>query len=300
MYDIVSAILPVFLIAAASYLLARRMPLDVKTLSTTNLYLFIPTLVYSSLSDRDLQWDLFARVAAASALMVAAMTVVLALIARARGLGNHERTAFILTLFPNLGNFGLPVCTFAFGPEGMALAVVVMVCGSFLQNTVGIYYAQRSHHSVSAAFRSMLGFPMMYAFALALLTQRTGIRPPLMLDRAIDIAAGAAIPVQIIILGVQLQRTRLDSSPDLFLAAALRLIGGPILAAGLVLALGFDTLAAKVFIVQMAGPVAVAMTAYGVQFDVAPRFLASVVAWTFLLSLFTVSAVLYLLSLFPG
>jgi len=299
MSEIVSAIVPVFLIAGLAYLASRRLPLDVKTLSSLNLYLFIPALVFSSLSKRELQWGLFARIAVASVLMLLAMTALLSVVARLRRIEPGRRSAFLLTLFPNLGNFGLPVCLFAFGQDGLAIAVVVMVCGSFLQNSVGIYYAQRTHHAAAKALGRVFLFPMIYAFILALACQRTGWRLPLAFERAVDITAGAAIPVQIIILGVQLARTRLDTSADLFLAAAIRLCGGPILAAVLVVLLGFDTLAAKVYITQMAGPVAVGMTAYAVQFDVAPRFLASIVAWTFLLSLITVSTVLLLLGLAP-
>jgi len=299
MSEILSAILPVFLIAGLAYVVSRRLPLDAKTLSSLNLYVFIPALVYSSLSKRALEWGLFARIAVASIVMLVAMAAVLTIVARLRRIAPERRSAFLLTQFPNLGNFGLPVCLFAFGEDGLAIAVVVLVCGSFLQNCVGIYYAQRTHYSAAKALGRVFQFPMIYAFVLALASQRTGWQLPLALERAVDITAGAAIPVQIIILGVQLARTRLETSVDLGLAAAIRLVGGPLLAAVLVILLRFDTLAAKVFITQMAGPVAVGMTAYAVQFNIAPRFLASIVAWTFLLSLVTVSAVLFLLSLAP-
>jgi len=79
-----------------------------------------------------------------------------------------------MTMFPNLGNFGLPVCLFAFGQEGLAFAIVVMVIGSFLQNSIGIYFAQRAHHGAGEAFRRVFRFPMMYAFILAIVFQKTG------------------------------------------------------------------------------------------------------------------------------
>lgn len=277
------------------YAVRKRCPLDTKTLTTLNLYLFIPCLVFDGLSRRELQWTVFGHFALGAIFMLLAMTAILGLIARGRALTGPARSAFMMTMFMNLGNFGLPVCLFAFGEDGLALAVVAMVCGSFLQNSVGIYFAQRTHFSVAQAARRVFWFPMIYAFALALLCQRTGLKLPVTLSRAIGITADAAIPVQLMILGIQLAQTRLETSVNVFLAAGVRLCIAPLLAAVFARLIGMEGLAAKVFIVQMSGPVAVAMAAYGVQFNVAPRFLASVVSWTFLLSLATVSAVLFVL-----
>lgn len=296
MNEIASAILPVFFIAAAAYGLRRRYPLDTKTLSSINIYLLIPALVFSSLSRSEIQWGVFGRYAIGALLMLLAMTALLSFIARRRKLTGAAASAFMMTMFMNLGNFGLPVCKFAFGDKGLALAVVVMVCGSFLQNSVGIYFALRSRYSIAKAFFQVFYFPMVYAFALALLCQRTGYQLPNPLLRAVDFTGDAAIPIQLIILGIQLAETRLDKSANIFLATAMRLAGGPLLALLLVYLLGLEGLAAQVFIVQMSGPVAVGMAAYGVQFDVAPRFLASAVCWSFLLSLFSVSMVLLALA----
>jgi predicted permease len=294
--EIVSAILPVFLVVAAVYLVRRCVPLHAKTLSSLNIYLFIPALVYSSISQREIQWDVFGRIALGALFMLGSMTVVLGAVARWLNIDPKERGAFLMSLFPNLGNFGLPVCMFAFGEAGLAFGVVIMVCGSFLQNSVGIYFAQRAHLGMSAAFKRVFAFPMVYAFILALITQRWGLHFGTAVDRALTLTANAMIPIQLAILGVQLAETRLETTPPVFIAAAIRLIGGPILAAGVVLLVGLDGLAAKTFITQMSGPVAIGVAAYGVQFDVAPRFLASVVSWSFLFSIFTVAAVLFVLS----
>ena len=295
MYSVLSAILPVFFVAGGGFALRRFRVLDTKTLSSLNIYLFIPALVFSSLSQREIEWSVFGRIAAACVCMVLAMWAFLGWIARGRGLEGQGRVAFLMTMFMNLGNFGLPVCKFAFGDEGLALGVVVMVCGSFLQNSVGLYFAHRGHRGVGSAFARVFCYPMVYAFVLALLCQRTGWQPPLAVSRAIAITGDAAIPMQLIILGVQLAETHLDTSVDVFLAAGVRLCGGPILALAVLSLVGLEGLVAKVFVLQMSGPVAVGMAVFGIQFDVAPRFLASAVSLSFLMSIFTVSAVLYFL-----
>ena len=295
MQTVFAAILPVFIVAGVGYGVRRVQHVDAKTLASLNLYCFIPALVFSSLSRRQLEWALFGRFALACLCMVVVMRIVLGIVARRRGLEGDDKNAFLMTMFMNLGNFGLPVCKFAFGDDGLALAVVVMVCGSFLQNSVGLYFAQRSRMGMMQAAGRVFHFPMIYAFALALFCQRTGWRPPVALDRAAQIAAGAAIPIQLLVLGIRLAETPFDLGKNVLVAAGIRLCGGPLLAVAIAWALGLEGLAAKVFILQMSGPVAVGMAVFGVQFDVASRFLASAVSVTFLLSAITVSIVLYAL-----
>lgn len=294
LHAVVSAIAPVFLVAAAGFAVRRAFPLDMRTLSTLNIYVFIPALVFRSISQQALDWPLFSRLAAAVGLMTLVMGMVLSAAARARRLTGPVHSAFLMTLFPNLGNFGMPVCLFAFGETGLAFAVVILVLGSFVQNSVGIYFAQRSRHTMLKALGLVFRFPMVYAFALALFFQRNAWAFPKPIAGAVSITADASIPVQLMILGAKLAETRLELSANVYLAAAARLVLGPLAAFGIALLLGLEGLAAKVFVVQMSGPVAVGMAVYGVQFDVEPGFLASVVTWTFLLSAVTVSLVLLL------
>jgi hypothetical protein len=291
-----SAVIPVFLVAGVAWLVRRRLPYDVKTLATLNLYVFIPALIFAHLSDQDVQWGLFGRVALGVVLLTAALSLLLWGVARLRGMPRDMESAFLLTLFANLGNFGLPVVAFAFGKEeGLPYAVIVLVCGSFFQNSLGVFYAQRSDHGALRAFVRVFRFPMIYAFALALLFQRMDWSLPSIAGRAVQITADATIAVQLMILGAKIAETRLQWGVDVFLAAACRLAGGPAVAFAVAWLVGLEGLAFNVFVLQFSGPVAVGIAVYGVQFDVRPGYLASVVTWTFLLSLLSVSAVLTLL-----
>lgn len=311
MEAILSAVIPVFLVAGAAFGIRKAFHLDAKTLATLNIYFFLPALVFASLTQRTIEWTLFGKYVLGVVCMLAALSVLLAAVARLRGLSAEASSAFMLSMFPNLGNFGLPVCAFAFGAEGLALAVVVMVCGSIGQNTLGVYYAQRSRHSMTSSCARVFRFPIIYAFGLALLFQALGWRLPMdwwqdgglagslayAAFRAVDLTAKGTIPVQLVILGSKLAETRLDRSADVFLACGARLVLSPLVAFGVVWLVGIEGLPAKVFILQHAAPVAVGMAVYGVQFDVRPAFLASLVSWSFLFSLATVSAVLALLAL---
>jgi hypothetical protein len=290
------AVVPVFIVAGGAFGLRRAFDLNARTLATLNIYLFIPALVFGKLSVRQLEWELFGRFAAASLIALGGMYLLMLTVAKLRGMPHDQTSAFMMTMFMNLGNFGLPVATFAFGAEeGLPLAVVVMVCGSFLQNSVGVYFAQRSQHNAAHAFLRVFKFPMIYAFVLALVFQRMDWALPGALSKAVQITADAAIPVQLMILGIKIAETRLHRDADVFSAVGLRLLAGPLVAAGAALLVGLEGLPLKVFIIQLSGPVAVGMAVYGVQFDVKPGYLASVVAWSFVFSIVTVSLVLSIL-----
>lgn len=299
MGEVFSAIAPVAFIAALGFLLRRRHLLDAKTLSTCNIFLFIPALVFDNIYSRDIAGGVFLGIALASAVSLSGMALLLSVLARLLKLPPSESGAFMMTMFPNLGNFGLPVVLFALGEEGLAFGVVVMVVGSALQNSFGIYYAMRATHGKGRALFHMFLYPMIYAFILALALRQFDLTIPLAVSRAITIVSNAAIPVQLVLLGIQIAETRLDTGRAVFVATGTRLLAGPALGTLAALATGLHGLAGQAFIVQMSGPVAVGMAAYAVQFNVAPRFLSSAVAWTFLLSLVTVSVVLYFLDYIP-
>jgi hypothetical protein len=285
----------VFLVAGAGYGLRRAFTLDAKTLSTLNIYLFIPCLVFARLAQRSFDGWLLAQYVLASGMMVLFMWVILAALARWRGLKGPENSAFLMTMFSNLGNFGLPVATFAFGEEGLALAILVMVGGMLFQNSAGVFFAHRSRHSASRALLYMFRFPVLYAFAVTLVAQYFAWQPPEVFGRAIALTGDAAIPVQLLILGIKLGETKIHVDVNVFLAVGVRLLLGPLVGLGIVALIGLEGLAAHIFILQMSGPVAVSMAVYAVQYDVAPRYLASVVSWSFLFSAVTVSVVLTIL-----
>ncbi len=295
MTAVVSAVLPVFIVAGFGFAVRRITHLHLKTLSALNAYILIPSLVYNGISKHTIDWSLFLRIAGGVALSAGVVGLILAVLASRNGMATPLRSAFLMTMFPNLGNFGLPIVLFAFGSDALPYGVLIMVCGGFLQNSIGLYLAQRGTHSAMRALTGVFKFPMIYAFAAAMLAQRFGFHFPEAFDRALQISGDGVIPVQLLILGATVAETRLQVGVNVFLACAARLLLGPLVAWGVAWMVGMHGLAANVFILQMSGPVAIGMAAYGVQFDLEPGFLSSVVSWTFLLSVATVTLVLTLL-----
>jgi hypothetical protein len=297
--EVYSAILPVAVVAGVVFALRRAFPLDSKTLSTLNIYVGVPALAYFTLSRNPVDWGMLGRLFGAMGFFLAAMLAVLWVAARIGRFDNALSNAFYMTAFVNLGNYGVPVCAFAFGEgEGQRIAILIMMCGILYQNTVGVFFAQRSRHGIGRSIVRVFKLPIVYALFLGVIAQRTDFALPLVAARAVELVAEAAIPLQLICLGAQLGETTLQRSPEAFLASGFRLLAGPVVAMLAAFVLGLTGVYFDVFILQLSGPVAVGMAVYGIQFDVKPAFLSSVVAWTFIFSFITVALVLYALKLY--
>jgi hypothetical protein len=80
-------------------------------------------------------------------------------------------SAFLLVvMFSNGGNYGLPVVSFAFGPDALAYGTMFFLTGSVLTNTVGAFLTAAGRRSVRSAFASLLRIPALYGITAAVIT----------------------------------------------------------------------------------------------------------------------------------
>jgi len=109
------------------------------------------------------------------------------------------------------------------------------------------------------------------------------------------------VPTALLILGIQLSKTkfRFDNHPA-WLAVAMRLIGGPLLAFLFLKLFGLQGVLAQALLISSAVPTAVNSALIAVECDNHPDFATQVVILTTLLSSFTLVGVIYMASrLFP-
>jgi predicted permease len=100
----------------------------------------------------------------------------------------------------------------------------------------------------------------------------------------------------LLVLGMQFEKGAWPERPGLVaVASVLALIGSPLIGFLLAPALGLTGLARQAVLVESAMPSAVITTILALEFDVAPRFVTSVVVVTTLASPLTVSVLIALL-----
>jgi malate permease and related proteins len=293
----VNVVLPVFIVAGMGFAVQRRFHPSIPALNQTALYIMLPSLLFTSLLKVDLRSEEPLRILAFTLLLTAVMLAIAVVIGRAAKLDRVTTSALMLTVaFPNLGNYGLPVVLLAFGETGLAIGLVLIALQSLYGTTLSIFLASSGSMPLTGAVGQVLRQPTIYAVAAALVVNLAQIQLPDFILAALTIPAQAAIPLMVIILGMQLAGTRAIEAPRLVGAAVVtRLVLGPIVGVALAILLGLTGVTRDVMIVGAAMPSAVFTIVMATEFNARPRLVSDVVIASTLASIVTVTAVLSLL-----
>jgi predicted permease len=282
----VSDILPIFVIAAVGFLLARRLGANVKTLATVTFNALSPCLVFDQLVTAQISGSQSLRIVAFCVLLTIAIGIAARLTSMPLRLDRMTLSSFLLVaMFSNSGNYALPVVLFAFGKEALAFASVYFVTSAILIYTAGILVAASGHGSVRTALTRLFRVPAVYAVGAAVVVLATGASVPIGVMRPIRLLSDAAIPVMLLVLGMQLERATAPKHPiAVGLAVVLSLVVAPIIAFGLTAVLGLAGAARQAAIIEASMPAAVVTTVLALEFDLDAGFATNVVFYTTLLS----------------
>jgi malate permease and related proteins len=264
---------------------------SVKTLAHIVFYALIPCLVFNLLITSRMTGGQFGRMALLNVLVLVSMGLIARAVAVPLRLSRAELSAFLLVvMFSNSGNYGLPVVLFAFGQDALSYATAFFVTGSLLTYTVGVLIAATGRRSVSAALIGLTRIPAIYAVAAAAIVMVAGIQLPLAITRPIALLSDAALPMMILVLGMQLERATVPERPSLVgVAVVISLIVAPIVAIGMASFLGVQGAERQAAVILSSMPVAVVTTILAVEFDVTPAFVTSAVFVSTLLSPLTLT-----------
>ncbi len=287
-------VLPAFLIIGVGVLLDRLLKVDKKSLSRVALYVLVPSLVFTSANQSEVDPGAMGQMI----LFVLVLTIVLVLVSLAVGALLHwpHRTVDALVLsvaFVNAGNFGLSVILFSYGEAGLDLGAAFFVATNVLGNSLAALFALRGKSKGWRALLEILKLPGPYAFVVALLLRGLHIDMPTPILRAVSLIGQAAVPVMLMMLGLQLSQTRLGGRyAQVAVGVVLRLGVGALIAIGLAPLMGLQGLARNVAIVQASTPTAVTSGLMAIEFDADADYVASVIFVSTLLSGLTITLLL--------
>ena len=290
----VSDLLPIFLVAGVGFLLARYLGASVQTLSRVSFNALAPCLVFSQLVTSPVSGSEFGRMA----LFCVLSTLAMGLAARAAaGLLRLDRpavSAFLLVvMFSNGGNYGLPVVLFAFGRDALSHASVYFVTSAVLVYTLGVLLAATGRRSIQDALTGIVKVPAAWAVAAAAIVLTSGMNVPLAVMRPATLLGDAALPMMILVLGMQLERASSPDRPHVVAAAVtLSLVLAPLVALAVASLLGLTGPARQAAVVQASMPTAVVTTILALEYDVLPAFVTSVVLLATLLSPLTLTVLI--------
>jgi predicted permease len=276
---LLSDILPIFAIAAAGFLLARCAKVDVKIVARLVFYSLLPCLAFRMLVTSTATGPNVGRLMLLAVLVMGAMGGVGYVAAKALGLSGASLRAFLMVvMFSNGGNYGLPVVRFAFGSEALTFATIFFLTGSVTTYVAGSFFAGSRRGKIAGALDKVWRMPSLYGVALALVVLAIGRPVPEAVMRPVVLLSDAALPVMILVLGMQLERAAWPPRPGIVvLAVAISLVAAPFVALGLTSVLGISGAARQAAVILSSMPVAVVTTILALEFELAPEFVTSAV-----------------------
>jgi malate permease and related proteins len=291
-------LLPILLVAGAGFSLGKLLTVDSRSLGRVVFYVFSPLLVFDLMLKSELNLRQAMTTVGYTASVIFIIGTIAFLLGKAFQLERTTLLAVILTVsFGNTGNYGLPLVKFAFGTEALAVASLFYVTTTILFNTVGVVIASLGHTGLKSALLGLFRIPVVYGVLLALVIKGIGIQLPLPLARTIEIAANGAIPLMLVLLGLELTRIEWSHSiRALGLSVVTKLVIAPIVGILLAGVFGLQGAERQANIVETAVPAAVVTTVVATEYNLRPSLVTAMVFIGTLLSPLTITPLLVYLA----
>ncbi|BAC14548.1 AEC family transporter [Oceanobacillus iheyensis] len=294
----IEVIMPIMAVFASGFILQRIRLLDVKSVSAVCLYILTPALVFVTLYDATFDSGFVIIVIYMFALFFI-MVFINKVLAKLFGWNSNKESAAILaTGFMNSGNYGLPVVLFSIGPAAVPYAIFIMVVQALQNNFFGVYYASRSTSGMKKAMKNVLKMPTTYAAVFAFICSWLSITIPDFIHSTLTMVGDAAIPVMMIMLGMQLGSLiglKLDWQVVVS-SVSLKMIIAPLIAWLFVSIIDVDPLIATVLIIISAMPTAATTTMYAIEFDTEPELVSSITFISTIVSVITLTILLNIIT----
>ncbi len=275
------------------------MGLSTKALSSLTFYALSPALAFSALVNNKLDSGEFIQIAAFAVITSFAMGLIGLVLGLLLRLSRTGIVAVILVLmFVNGGNYGLTLNELRYGEEGLARAIVFFVVSTIILFTFGVFLSSMGRSSARESLIRLVKLPAVYAVVLAVLVYTLNINVPDPLMRGIEITGAGAIPVMLIVLGMQIADVESFEGVWVSIPASLaRLLIAPFIAVLIAGLIGLSGLSRSTSIIEASIPTAVFTTILATEFNVRPGLVTSTVTISTLLSAITLPLVITLLEL---
>lgn len=286
------AIAPVAFIVLLGFITARRLSWETKTLSQLVVYILSPALVANSLYRTTLSSQSTVGLVLGFAIASLLLYLTVWLLGKLLRLQPIlQKTLMATTLCSNAGNLGLPLNAFIYGEAGLERAVVYLIVAAVFVFTAVPPILQGE--SLKSSLKLIFKLPLIWSIALGLILRTLAVQLPPTLDKGLQQLGMAAIPVALILLGIQLANTPLRIGVYELCASGLRLLVAPLITFGVGRALQLEGLDLQVLVLQSAMPVAVNSVVLVAEFGGDPSLVARTVVVSTLSSFLTLPLVLW-------
>lgn len=295
MNAILSAVLPVALIISIGYYAGRTLNLEQSTLSRLSIYILAPALVADSLYRTTVSGQSIGKILIAYALISLILYLIVFLITKLFKISINERQSWLaIVLCPNNGNMGLPVVTFALGEQGLERAIIYMIGSSIL--LFGIFPAMLKGEGIKEAIRLTWKLPLIWAMLLGTILNLFQVNLPFNLGKSLEWLGISAIPVALIILGMQLASSKFQLGWQEIGGAIGKVAIAPLVAVGVGKTINLETIDLQVLILQTGMPTAVNSLIMVKEFGGNPTLVARTIILSTIMSFISLPIIIWLIT----
>jgi len=281
---------PVFLVIGIGYWYGRKDPkFDTKFITAFAGNFGLPAIIFYSFTTTDLSVDLFLRFSFYITLYVGIFAIIGIIILK---ILNKDISMLLPPLIlPNTGNMGMPLCLFAYGKMGLAIATAATAMILIFHFSIGILLASKKF-----SFKPLLKCTPVYALIVSLIFVYYEIPSPKFLENATFLIGYSAIFLVLMSLGIALSQLKVFSFTETLIYSLTRVLIGPLVGFGFVKFFNLSGVEAGVMFIQASMPSAVLTFLVGKIYS--PKkisdSIASTVALSTFLSFFTLVIVVFI------
>ena len=281
---------PVFLTIGIGYWYGKKDPkFDTKFITTFAGNFGLPAIIFYSLTTTNISFDLFLRFSFYITLYVIIFSVLGLIILKL--LKKDIYRLLPPLILPNTGNMGMPICLFAYGKMGLAIATAATAMILVFHFSVGILLASKKF-----SLKPLIKCIPVYALLVSLIFVYYKIPSPIFLENATFLIGYSTIFLVLMSLGVALSKLKVFSLKETLIYSLTRVLIGPIVGFGFVKFFNLNGVEAGVMFIQASMPSAILTYLVGKIYS--PKkisdSIASTVALSTFLSFFTLIVVVFI------
>ncbi len=275
---LIEVLFPVFLVIGIGYWYGKKDPkFDTKFITTFAGNFGLPAIIFYSLTTTNISIELFLRFSYYITLYVMVFSIIWLIILKI--LNKDIYRLLPPLILPNTGNMGMPLCLFAYGKLGLAIATAATAMILVFHFSLNILLASKKF-----SIKPLLKCTPVYALLVSLVFVYYKIPAPKFLENATFLIGYSTIFLVLMSLGVALSKLKVFAFKETLIYSIVRVVLGPIVGIAFVKFFNLTGVEAGVMFIQASMPSAV--LSFLISEIYSPKKISNSVASTVALSTF--------------
>ena len=275
---LIEVLFPVFLVIGIGYWYGKKDPkFDTKFITTFAGNFGLPAIIFYSLTTTNISIELFLRFSYYITLYVMVFSIIGLVILKI--LNKDIYRLLPPLILPNTGNMGMPLCLFAYGKLGLAIATAATAMILVFHFSLNILLASKKF-----SIKPLLKCIPVYALLVSLVFVYFKIPAPKFLENTTFLIGYSTIFLVLMSLGVALSKLKVFAFKETLIYSIVRVVLGPIVGIAFVKFFNLTGVEAGVMFIQASMPSAV--LSFLISEIYSPKKISNSVASTVALSTF--------------